>query len=191
MFVLFALYATAGVASALCVANTDCQSCAEDETGCGWCPSTSQCLAEGSGYTCPETPENGPFTNDASLCKCIHPIKETSCTTCESTISTCNNGWCPSTGKCLYGGSSGPAEPASCPATPENASWVWGSEYCKCTNPLTTATDCTTCESTISTCNNGWCNSTGKCMFGNSGGPLAPLYCPGRQWAWGSSTCRL
>lgn len=65
-------------------------------------------------------------------------------------------------------GAAGPSAPAGCPATAENGSWAWGAQYCECVNPLATAKDCKTCESTFDVCSNGFCPSTGQCLFGSS-----------------------
>ena len=61
----------------------------------------------------------------------------------------------------------------SCPTTAENGTWIWDGS-CDCANPLTTYTDCHSCEQIshgfTESCSFGWCptlGDNGQCLFGN------------------------
>jgi hypothetical protein len=200
--------------------------------------------------SCPATAAEGPWVWGADYCQCINPLESfKDCASCQANHDTCSNGFCPSSGQCLFGSSSefhtsscppyasdspvrdvahahthahshayshlhvrshrrlvhhahtsapvsdclgccgaaGPSAPAGCPATPENGSWAWGAQYCECVNPLATAKDCKTCESTFDVCSNGFCPSTGQCLFGSSctcasARGVCLCYCSDEMW---------
>ena len=158
----------------------------------GWCPATGKCYfgdTEGpSGpVNCNTTASNGTWTYDSNYCAAVNPASNvslsSSCDACtamgELKGYKTYNGWCPVDGKCYFGGVDGPTKGTVCSATAENGSWVYERKYCAGVNPatnLTLSSNCSACtaigELQFYHQYNGWCPSTGECLYGDSSGPM-------------------
>lgn len=95
----------------MCAERTSCSQCingpgAADESGCGWCVTSSSCVPKGTGHC-----EGGPDTNP-SLCMDTKCEIYTSCDTC-TVQPKC--GWCPDQGRCV----TKQALPLSIPGIPD------------------------------------------------------------------------
>jgi len=102
---------------------------------------------------------------------------------CSSCTALSNCGWCPSTGTCMEGTSSG-ANGGSCTGN----NWDWYVSSCpsnvvSCSSQYT----CSSC-SALSEC--GWCANTGTCVQGTASGANGGM-CSGTQWEWLESMCQV
>ena len=120
-----------------CLTASSCQDMIDDNIfgSRGWCPSVGKCFQGASSgpydnIECPATVDDGQWSISSNDCLC------TMAQTCQDMIDNnlfASRGWCPSRGKCYQGGSSGPSDDITCPATISDGQWSTSTSDCLCT----------------------------------------------------------